>query len=205
MSFEIWLAFAVASAILLTIPGPTVMMVLSFAMRRGRSSAWATVPGVALGDALAMSASLLGAGAVLAASATLFTLLKLLGAAYLIFLAVRMWRAPDTLAEEPATDRRHGMFFNAFAVTALNPKTIPFFVAFVPQFVDPAQPYLPQVAILITTFVALGAINAVLWALLAGTIRARFRAPGRMRLANRFGALCLAGGGVYMTTFRHAS
>ena len=71
MSFELWLAFAVASAVLLAVPGPTVMLVVSYALGRGSRSGWATVPGVALGDFTAMTVSLLGAGAVLAASATL--------------------------------------------------------------------------------------------------------------------------------------
>ena len=76
MSLEIWIAFALASAVLLAIPGPTVMLVVSCALGRGRASAWATVPGVALGDLTAMTVSLAGAGAVLAASATLFTALR---------------------------------------------------------------------------------------------------------------------------------
>ena len=78
---EIWLAFAFASLIVLAIPGPTVMLVVSCALGRGRASAWATVPGVALGDLTAMTASPLGPGAILAASATHFTALKLAGGA----------------------------------------------------------------------------------------------------------------------------
>ena len=85
MSLEIWISFFIASAALLAIPGPTVMIVVSYALDQGRSSAWATVPGVALGDFTAMTASLLGAGAILAASATLFTALKIAGAVYLIW------------------------------------------------------------------------------------------------------------------------
>jgi threonine/homoserine/homoserine lactone efflux protein len=76
MDWQVWLAFVMASTVLLIIPGPTVMLVVSYALGRGRGTAWATVPGVALGDLTAMTVSLLGAGAVLAASATLFTALK---------------------------------------------------------------------------------------------------------------------------------
>ena len=79
MPIEIWFTFVIASTILVAIPGPTVMLVVSHAMGAGRRSGWATVPGVALGDVTAMTVSLAGAGAVLAASATLFTLLKLAG------------------------------------------------------------------------------------------------------------------------------
>lgn len=200
MSLEIWLAFTLASAVLLAIPGPTVMLVVSYALGRGRSSGWATVPGVALGDLTAMTVSLLGAGAVLAASATLFTALKVAGAIYLVWLGVRLWRAspslPDT-TEAPAV--RHGfagMFSNAFVVTVLNPKGIIFFVAFVPQFVDPTRPVIAQFAILEATFVTLAALNVIIWAYLAGELRTRFAKPGTLRVLNRLGGVFLIGAGL---------
>lgn len=89
MSIELWLAFVAASAILLAIPGPTVLLVISYALGHGKRSATATVAGVALGDFTAMTASILGLGALLATSATLFTVLKWVGAAYLIYLGIK--------------------------------------------------------------------------------------------------------------------
>ena len=207
MPLELWIAFALASAAVLAVPGPTVMLVVSYALGRGRASGWATVPGVALGDLTAMTASLLGAGAVLAASATLFTILKLAGAGYLIWLGVRLWRAPPTLAMATATtDRKSGraMFWNAFVVTALNPKSIVFFIAFAPQFVDPAAPALPQFAAMEATFVGLAAVNAALWALLAGELQRRARRPETLRLVNRVGAGFLIGAGVLTAAVRRA-
>src|SRR5690242_21860988 len=94
MQFDHWLAFAAASGILLAIPGPTVLLVISYALGHGRRSAYATVAGVALGDFTAMTASMVGLGALLAASAMLFMLVKWIGAAYLVFLGVKLWRAP---------------------------------------------------------------------------------------------------------------
>ena len=79
MILESWIAFAVATTVLLLVPGPTITIVVSYALARGRSSGWATVTGATLGDFTAMTLSLAGAGAILAASATLFTILKLLG------------------------------------------------------------------------------------------------------------------------------
>ncbi len=207
MSWEIWLAFTLASAALLMAPGPTVMLVVSYALGRGRASGWATVPGVALGDLVAMTASLLGAGAILAASATLFTALKFVGAGYLVWLGLKLWRAPTTLAEPTAALREKSggaMFLNAFAVTALNPKSIVFFIAFAPQFVDPAAPALPQFAEMEATFVTLAAINAALWAMLAGELRARARRPTTLRLVNRIGAGCLIGAGLLTAAVRRA-
>ncbi|MDX1401736.1 MAG: LysE family translocator, partial [Kiloniellales bacterium] len=180
MPFELWLAFVAASTALLAIPGPTVILVVSYALGRGRSSGWATVPGVTLGDFAAMTASLLGAGAILAASSTLFTVLKLAGAAYLVWLGINLWRAEPELEGLRKVQRENSnssMFWNSFVVTALNPKSIVFFVAFVPQFVDPSGNVLLQFVVLEATFVTLAAINVILWAVLAGRLRSQFKRP----------------------------
>jgi threonine/homoserine/homoserine lactone efflux protein len=204
MSMELWIAFALASSVLLAVPGPTVMVVVSYALGKGRASAWATVPGVTLGDFTAMTLSLLGAGAVLAASASLFTVLKLVGAGYLIWLGIQLWRADPTLkvfAERSRSDGRR-MFWNAYVVTALNPKSIVFFIAFVPQFVDPNAPVLGQFAILEATFLTLAAVNVALWAVLVGEMRARFQRPAALRVINRVGAGFLIGAGLITAAAR---
>src|SRR6185437_10315228 len=124
--FDHWLAFAAASAVLLAIPGPTVLLVISYALGHGRRPAAAVVAGVALGDLTAMTASMLGLGAVLATSAAIFTVLRWVGGAYLVYLGIKLWRAPvqdlDTPQAAPAGPRR--MFAHAYAVTTLNPKSI---------------------------------------------------------------------------------
>src|SRR5579863_4925240 len=94
MALDHWLAFVAASAVLLAIPGPTVLLVISYALGHGRRPAAAIVAGVALGDLTAMTASMLGLGAILAASAAVFTGLRWIGGAYLVYLGVRLWRAP---------------------------------------------------------------------------------------------------------------
>src|SRR5881275_2860049 len=104
MTVETWLAFTAASAILLVIPGPTVLLVVSYALGQGWRTALPMAVGVALGDFTAMSLSLLGVGALLAASATIFTALKWIGAAYLVWLGVRLWRAGGALEAAPRTD-----------------------------------------------------------------------------------------------------
>jgi len=203
---ELWFAFALTSAAILALPGPTVMLVISYALANGRRSGFATVPGVALGDFTAMTASLLGAGAILAVSATFFTLLKLAGAAYLVWLGVRLWRAdpsPELGDRTTRPDSARRMFWNSWLVTALNPKSILFFVAFVPQFVDPAQPLVQQFAILEVTFIVLAAANVAVWVSLAGSLRAGFSSPSTARLLNRIGASFLIGAGL-MAAFRKA-
>src|SRR5215475_2530864 len=97
MTLETWLTFVAASAILLIIPGPTVLLVVSYALGQGWRAALPMAIGVALGDFTAMTLSMLGVGALLAASATLFTVLKWIGAAYLIWLGIKLWRAGGAL------------------------------------------------------------------------------------------------------------
>ena len=187
MSLEAWIAFTIAAGILLAIPGPTIMLVVGYALGRGRSTAWSTVPGVALGDLVAMTASLVGLGAILATSAMLFTILKWAGAAYLIYLGISLWRAAPMLgAAEPETDRRDQwrMFGHSFAVTALNPKSIVFFIAFLPQFI-----------VMELTFLTLAVANAAIYAILAGTARDTFRRPSVLKAVNRVGGGLLIGAG----------
>ncbi len=208
MILESWIAFVVASTALLLVPGPTITIVVSYALARGRSSAWATVTGATLGDFTAMTLSLVGAGAVLAASATLFTILKLLGAAYLIWLGVQLWRADpsanrDVAAREEASAR--SMFWNCYVVTALNPKSIVFFIAFVPQFVDASGPLLLQFVILEATFLSLAAITLTTWAILAGRIRTRLQEPGTVRAVNRIGGSFLIAAGLVTAAARRVA
>jgi threonine/homoserine/homoserine lactone efflux protein len=190
------------------VPGPTVLLVVSYALGRGRVSALATVPGVALGDFTAMTVSLLGAGAILAASTTLFTALKLAGALYLVWLGIHLWRAGAALGEKlpraPLADRPR-MFWNAYVVTALNPKSVVFFVAFVPQFVDPTRPLLVQFVLLEATFVILAAVNAAIWAQLAGQMRARLQEPWALRLVHRVGGSFLIGAGLLTALTRRTA
>ena len=205
MSFELWIAFVAASAALLAIPGPTVTIVVGYAISSGRSAVWATTSGVVLGDFTAMTASLLGAGAVLAASATLFTALKFAGALYLIWLGIKLWRSRPQIVSHPEAGSRQGklsIFWNCYLVTALNPKDIMFFVAFVPQFITVGQPILPQLVILELTFLTMVAINIAIWTLSVGHLRSSFASERRMNLLNRIGGSFLIGAGVLTTATR---
>ncbi|MBN9063079.1 MAG: lysine transporter LysE [Rhizobiales bacterium 65-9] len=206
MDLSVWFAFAAASAALVLIPGPTVTLVVGYAIAQGRSAALAIALGVALGDFVAMSLSLLGMGAVLAASATLFTAVKIVGAAYLAWLGWKLWTAPvgdaGQAAVAPQSSRR--MFAHAFAVTALNPKSIIFFVAFVPQFIDRHAAYAPQVAILVATFVTLGLINALAYGIAASGARGLLRRPRVLKAVNRVGGGVLMGAAAAAVAARNA-
>ncbi len=196
MDLATWFAFAAASVVLLTIPGPTVLLVVTYALSQGKRVAVATAAGVALGDFTAMTLSLAGLGALLAASAALFMVLKWIGVAYLVYLGVRLWRSKpefgDVVPEARARPVR-AIFGHAFLVTALNPKSIAFFVAFVPQFIDNGTAILPQLAVMEITFVGFAAINALAYAFAADRLRTRIHRPGVLKWLNRAGAGCLIG------------
>lgn len=205
MAIEIWLAFVLACTVVVAIPGPTVLMAVSYAIGKGSKTGWATVPGIVLGDFTAMTVSLAGAGALLAASASLFTTMKLMGAAYLIWLGIKLWRsepvsvdaALSRVAHDPKdTKDMRSMFWHSYLVTALNPKGLVFFTAFVPQFVDVSQPLFAQFAILTATFLFAATVNSVLWIMLAGKMRALFANPKTLVRLNRTGAGFLIGAGL---------
>ena len=208
MDFQIWLAFAAASITLLLIPGPTVLLVLSYAISQGKRVALATVGGVALGDFIAMSASLAGLGALVLASATLFTVLKWVGAVYLVYLGVKLFKSAATASlgdlETVTETSESSVFGHAAAVTALNPKSIVFFIAFVPQFVVVDSPLLPQFSILIATFVGLAALNALAYAILADKLRSRIAQPTVLAWFSRLGGSALIAMGVATAAYRRA-
>ena len=206
MAWDAYLAFSTATIIVLAIPGPTIMLVIGYALSGGGRTAWRTVPGVALGDALAMTLSLLGMGALIAASAAMFTVLKLCGAAYLVYLGIKLWRAPALPLRQNHNQFQNGhkLFWNAFGVTATNPKSIAFFVAFVPQFMDSSQAMLPQSLIMISTFVVLATINAAVYAYVAGTARRALTRPRVIKAFNRTGGSLLIGAGLLTAFLRRA-
>ena len=198
MSIELWLAFVLASAILVAIPGPTILTVISYSMAHGPRANFPLVAAVALGDSTALAFSLLGLGTLLSASATLFTLVKWVGGLYLLFLGLKLFlsgmRAGEmTLPSAPVTLKN--VFLNTYLVTALNPKGIVFFVAFLPQFIDPRADSTRQLWVLAATFVGLAIANAFFYAYFASFSR-RLLSTGRAQRAFSIvggGLLCSAG------------
>jgi threonine/homoserine/homoserine lactone efflux protein len=207
LDFQHWLAFATASAVVVAIPGPTVILIVSYALSQGRRAALPLVAGVTLGDLTSMTASMLGLGALLLTSAALFTALKWIGAAYLIWLGLKLWREPvETSGDQPDTAvSGQRLFWHTYAVTALNPKSIVFFVAFLPQFLDRAAPLVPQMVICEATFLALGTLNAALYVLQATAARTVLRKPSIRRIINRVGGSLLMGAGVFGLAWRSGS
>ena len=161
MNLHTWLAFVAASVVMLIIPGPTVLLVVGDALANGSRRAWATVIGVGSADAIAMALSLAGAGALLRVSAAAFTVLKTLGGCYLIYLGVKSIvqarkgaasgnpeaGSPANAAVPFGGTKKPPLlarFSKAWAITVLNPKSILFFIAFVPQFMTAEGSFLLQ-------------------------------------------------------------
>lgn len=212
ISLSHYAAFIAASLIILVIPGPTIVLVISQALSQGRRVAFASVAGVALGDLIATGLSMAGAGAVLAASAELFQVLKFAGAAYLIWIGIKMWRTPATLLQIPGEIDENAipsplgpLFRDSFLVTVLNPKGILFFVAFVPQFIDPTKAYAAQAVIYVLTFTGLGILNAATFAVAASSARQLVRRPSVLKAVTRTGGTLLMMAGAAALFTRRAS
>jgi homoserine/homoserine lactone efflux protein len=208
VTLEIWAAFVFAATIVLVIPGPTILLVISQAISHGRKAVIPLVVGVTLGDFTAMTLSLLGLGAVLAASSAIFSALKWIGAVYLIYLGIKLWRTNpekhDIGFSTSGTSNR-SLFKSAFFVTALNPKSIAFFVAFLPQFINNRSETFPQFLLLEITFLSLAALNAMLYAVFSGRLRDTLKNPKVHRWLNRSGGSVLICAGLATATLKRSS
>lgn len=210
MAFETWLAFTAASFAFLMLPiGPTILLVITLGLSNGPRIAPVAASGVALADMAAMSVSLAGLGALTLASAQVFTVFKWVGAAYLVWLGIRTFRSAQEIGqhENPAGSRTSSIraFRQCFGVTALNPKPIAFFIAFVPQFIDTARPLLPQFVAAIATFTCLAWLNAYFYARLAGRMGGMIRRPSIIAWFKRVSGTILVGMGLAALTLHRSS
>ena len=200
MSLEIYITYVFATTLILIIPGPTIILVVSQAVNHGCKSVVPLAAGVVFGDFTAMTLSLLGLGAIMSASATLFTLFKWIGALYLLYLGINLWRAnpkSGSIQNEEKGISPRSLFKSSFIVTALNPKGIAFFVAFLPQFISPDEPVFNQLLLLGGTFLFLALVNAALYALFASQLREAIRKMNLRKWFNRCDGTALIGAGIF--------
>ena len=198
MPLEIWLAYTLVTTTFLLIPGPTIILVISYSLLRGRQAVIALVLGVGLGDLTAMSLSFLGVGVLLQTVTTAFYFIKWLGAAYLIWLGIKMWCSasefPD-LDKKTRSNAWREIFSSAYITTALNPKSIVFFLAFIPQFIEPELPFTTQAVFLGATFIVLAIISVLGYAALAIFAGQQLHLPLIQRWTHRIGGGLLIGAG----------
>ena len=205
MDLHLWLTFSAASFVMSIIPGPGVASIAGFAFSSGRRTALASVAGMAVGNAVAISVSLAGAAAMLASSALAFTILKWAGAIYLIAIGLfAIVRSNGGQEERPATRpiSPRAAFMTNVAVGTFHPKTILFFVAFASQFIRTDDPYLPQAAVLVATFTLIAAATDTLYASTASTASGLIGRPSVRKWAQRAGGGAVMAAGVAMAAAR---
>jgi threonine/homoserine/homoserine lactone efflux protein len=186
--------FCLASVALAVVPGPAVTYIVLHSVDKGRRAGLASAAGVASGGLVHVAAATVGLSALIASSATAFTVVKLVGAAYLIVVGIRRMLGGDDSeqVQAPPAPLRH-LYRQGVIVNVFNPKTALFFLAFLPQFVDRGSSIPPQVAVLGLVFAAIAFASDCAYALLADLLAGRLRRSGRGARLRRF-----AGGGIFV-------
>jgi threonine/homoserine/homoserine lactone efflux protein len=201
MNWHLFSAFLLITVVLFLTPGPIVTLTIATAARSGTRAALLSVAGATTGNALLVAGIALGLGWVLKTSAEVFDYLRWVGGAYLIWLGIQAWRHAGS-AVEAASPAAHIYAWRGFVVAMTNPKSIAFFTAFLPQFLDPTLPIGWQLLVMCSCTVAIGGVLDSGWAVAAGFGRAWFMKPKHDRLLGRLSGLVLIGGGVWLTLAR---
>jgi homoserine/homoserine lactone efflux protein len=205
MTAELYIAFILASLVLVIVPGPTVSLIVANSLRHGSGAGFKNVIGTQAGLAFMLAIAGIGLTSLIAALGEWFDWLRLAGVLYLVYLGWKMWRSADDLAgsigSATAKAPRGGFFLQGFLVAISNPKMLFFFGAFFPQFLDPAQAQGPQIALMGATAMVLAALSDSAYAFLAGGL-GRVLSKNRLKLLGRMSGACLIGGGLWLATQR---
>jgi threonine/homoserine/homoserine lactone efflux protein len=182
------LAFSAAALVLFVVPGPAVFYIVTRSVAQGQRAGLMSVAGIHTGSLVHIAAAVIGLTTLLATSATAFRAVKWAGAAYLVYLGVRIYLERDEEQEgpEPASTSMRRIFTQGFVVTLLNPKVTVFFLAFVPQFVDPTGGTAAQVLVLGAIFLIIGVVMDGLYALVSGSFGDRLQRSGWWRRGRRW-------------------
>lgn len=208
MTLSTYLLYVAAVALLIITPGPTMLMCMSNALNHGPRRAMTSVAGAVTAVLGVMVLSAMGLGALLAASETAFTVAKVVGAAYLIWLGIKTFRSTASamaLAAAGTPKAGRSFYLQGFLVGASNPKAILFFAAFFPQFLNPGAPMVPQFTVLALTFVAFEFTVLTLCALGVARLVPLLKSSGPVKWINRIcGGLFTVMGGLLLLTRRQA-
>ena len=201
MNWHLFSAFLLITAVLVIVPGPIVTLVIATGASRGIRAAMQTVIGTTLGNALLLTCIALGLSWILKTSAEVFDYVRLIGAAYLVWLGIQAWRHAGE-GSEAAPPGGHVYAWRGFVVALTNPKTIAFFTAFLPQFIDPALPVARQLWVMCAVSVILAGLLDAAWGLAAGYGRAFLMKPRQKTWLGRISGLVLIGGGIWLSLQR---
>jgi threonine/homoserine/homoserine lactone efflux protein len=200
MNWELFAAFLLITVVLVLTPGPIVTLVIATGASKGMRAGLVTVAGTSTGNAVLLAAIALGLSWILSNAVYVFEILRWVGAAYLIWLGILAWRSAGAAAAEVPRPQAH--FGRGFLVALSNPKTIAFFTAFLPQFVDPGLPAERQLVVMCASSVLLAAVTDSAWAIAAGLGRAWLMKSSRAKLLGRMSGLTLIGGGLWLSLAR---
>jgi threonine/homoserine/homoserine lactone efflux protein len=203
MSLHVYLAFVAACIVLALIPGPNVTLVIANGLRYGTRAALISIAGTQAGLAIVIGIVAVGLATMMATMGYWFDWVRFAGAAYLVWLGIKLVRAPieGVETDAPPAPPRGGFFLQGLAVLLSNPKVLVFFGAFIPQFVDMQKNQFVQVAVLGLTFMATAAITDAIYAVAAGRAR-KFFSARRTRLLSRVSGGFMIGGGVWLALTR---
>jgi threonine/homoserine/homoserine lactone efflux protein len=201
MNYHLFSAFLLITLVLIVVPGPIVTLVISTGATRGTRAALITVAGSTAGNALLISGIALGLSIVIQHAAAIFEYLRWVGAAYLVWLGIQAWRHAGE-ASALAPPRRHVYFRRGFLAAITNPKTIAFFTAFLPQFVDPALPAGHQLLVMCSVAITMATLTDCAWGVVAGAGRSFFLQRVSAKWLGRLSGTVLIGGGVWLSLAR---
>jgi threonine/homoserine/homoserine lactone efflux protein len=202
MSLQLYLAFVAACVALALLPGPIVTLVIANGLRHGTRAALTNIAGVQAGVAIVIGIVAVGLTTLMATMGYWFDWVRFAGAAYLVWLGIRLIREPVMGVEADAPPPpRGGFFLQGFLVALSNPKLLVFFGAFIPQFMDLSHDHLSQVTLLGVTFMVIAAVTDATYALLAGRVR-RFFSAQRTRSLSRISGGFMIGGGIWLALTR---
>ncbi len=202
MSFDLYLAYLVATVVIIVVPGPTVTLIIANSLSHGTRAGLLNVAGTQLGIALMIALVGIGLASLIEALGWWFEIVRLAGAAYLVYLGIKLLRSTGALGEPKNVPvPRVGFFLQGFLVAISNPKTLIFFGAFIPQFINPNSDYALQVAIMGATAVVVASISDGLYAILVGGAGRRI-SKTRIRWLSRISGSVLIGGGLWLALTR---
>jgi homoserine/homoserine lactone efflux protein len=208
LNIELYVTYTITALILIATPGPTVMFVTSISIRHGATSGLIAVAGSTVAAAFQLGVVVAGLASVVSLAGDWFELIRWAGVAYLVYLGLSALLGWSAASADGADDALAAPSFRegaqGFIVTLTNPKMLLFHGAFLPQFVDPALPPLPQMLVLATTFVVLAGVGDSVWALLGARLGTALQTSRARRLADRVSGSLLIGAGVALATVRRA-
>lgn len=213
MDLNTWVIFAITITVVIAIPGPLTLLMINSTIRDGMKKSLPIILGGSLASSILITVSALGLGAVITASATLFNIIKYLGAAYLVYLGISLWifakgkskaaeaegKQSSEIAEENELKPDSNLLFKSFMLGITNPKDIVFFVAFLPQFINTEISYTEQLLTIVVTWFCVDFLCKISYSVLAKVLAARLKIVSQTNVLDRISAVIFIAAGLAAT------